>query len=132
MQMTQSPSPRTRAGVAPHDKHGSRWKLGAFIWPLWHRSATADSLRPNIPRPITPSLRGSIGRGASSNGESLVPEFFAAALLHEYELHDAVLIEARRRLEALETDPETDELPLVMARHEVFTRKRCIAQMLTG
>lgn len=69
---------------------------------------------------------------AISDGESLLPEFFAAALLQECELHDAVLLEARRRLEALEADPETDELTLVIARHEVFTRKRSIAQTFTG
>jgi hypothetical protein len=130
MQMMQSPSLRKPPRVAPHDEHGSRWKLGPFAWPLWHRRATTDSLTPDIARPITPSMQGSIGRGASS--ESLLPEFFAAALLQEYELHDAMLVEARRRLEALETDPETDELPIVMARHEVFSRKHNIAQTLTG
>ena len=131
MQMMQLPSPRTPPGVAPHDKHGSRWKLGPFTWPLWRGSATTDSLTPDISSAIAPS-HASIGRGASSNGESVLPEFFAAALLQEYELHDAALLEARRRLEALEADPETDELPLVMARHEVFRRKHNITQTLTG
>ena len=132
MQMVQSPSPRIPPQVAPHDKHGSRWKLGPFIWPLWRGGATADNLTPGISSPITSSLHGSNGHNASSNGESLLPELFAAALLQEYELHDAALLEARRRLEALEADPETDELPLVMARHEVFSRKHNIAQTLTG
>ena len=131
MQMMQLPSPRPPPGVAPHDKHGSRWKLGPFTWPLWRGSATTGSLTPDIPSAVAPS-HGSIGRGASSNGESVLPEFFAAALLQEYELHDAALLEARRRLEALEADPETDELPLVMARHEVFCRKHNIAQTLMG
>jgi hypothetical protein len=69
---------------------------------------------------------------AIPDGESPLPEFFAAGLLQERELHDAVLLEARRRLEALEADPGTDELTLVMARHEVFRRKYIIAQTLTG
>lgn len=69
---------------------------------------------------------------AISDGESPLPELFAAALLRECELHDAVLLEARRRLEALESDPGTDELTLVMARHEVFRRKHIIAQTFTG
>jgi hypothetical protein len=87
-------------------------------------------LTPGISSPITSSLHDSIGHNASSNGESLLPECFAGALLQEYELHDAVLAAARRRLEALEADPETDELPLVMARHEIFSRKHNIAQTL--
>ena len=132
MQMLQSPSPRTPAGVAPHDKQGSRWKLGPFGWPPLRRGATADNLTRGISSPIASSLHGSNGHNASSNGETALPEFFAAAILQEYELHDAVLIEARRRLEALEADPETDELPLVMARHEVFNRRHDIAQTLGG
>src|SRR5437016_1857211 len=132
MQIVQSPSPRIRPQVAPHDRHGGRWKLGPFTWPLWRRGATANNLTPGISSPITSSLHDSIGHNVSSNGESLLPEFFAAALLQEYELHDAALLEARQRLEVLEADPETDELPLVMARHEVFSRKHNIAQMLTG
>jgi hypothetical protein len=129
MQMVQSPSPRIPPQVAPHDKHGSRWKLGPFTWPLWRRGATADNLTPGISSPSTASLHDSTG---SSNGDRLLPEFFAATLLQEYELHDAALVEARQRLEALEADPETDELPLVMARHEVFNRKHNITQTLTG
>jgi hypothetical protein len=132
MQMLQSPSPRTPAGVASHDKHGSRWKLGPFGWPPFRRGATADNLTRGISSPIASSLHGSIAHNASSSGETALPEFFAAALLQEYELHDAMLIEARRRLEALEADPETDELPLVMARHEIFSRRRDIAQTLGG
>jgi hypothetical protein len=132
MQMVQSPSPRIPPEVAPHDEHGSRWKLGPFTWRLWRRSAATGNLRPGISSPITSSLHDSIGHNVSSNGESLLPEFFAAALLQEYELHDAALVEARRRLEVLEADPDTDELPLVMARHEVFNRKHNIAQTLTG
>ena len=127
MQMVQSPSPRIPPKVAPHDEHVSRWKLGPFTWRLWRRSAATGNLRLGISSP-----HDSIGHNVSSNGESLLPEFFAAALLQEYELHDATLVEARRRLEALEADPETDELPLVMARHEVFNRKHNIAQTLTG
>ena len=69
---------------------------------------------------------------AIPDGESPLPEFVAAALLQECELHDAVLLEARRRLEALEADPGTDELTLVMARHEVFRRKHIIAQTFAG
>jgi hypothetical protein len=62
------------------------------------------------------------------DGDNPLPEFFAAALLRERELHDAVLVEVRRRLQALEADPETDELTLVIARHEVFMRKHTLAQ----
>src|SRR2546430_223105 len=132
MQMLQSPSPRTPPGVAPHAEHGSRWKLGPFGWPLFRRGATADNLTRGILSPSASSPHGSIGHNASSNGETAPPEFFAAALLQECELHDAVLIEARRRLEALEGDPETDELPLVMARHEIFNRRHDIEQTLRG
>jgi len=132
MQMMQSSGPRTPLQAAPHDQHGSRWKLGPFAWPLWRRGATADNLAPGTSSRISSSLHGSIGHNASLSGESPLPEVFAAALLQEYELQDAALVEARRRLEALEADPETDELPLVMARHEVFNRKHSIAQTLTG
>lgn len=69
-------------------------------------------------------------QGASIDSESPPPEFFAATLLYEFEAHDTVLREARRRLAALEADPETDELTLVTARNDVFRRKRSIAQML--
>jgi len=68
--------------------------------------------------------------GASTEGESPPPEFLAATLLYEFECHDTVLMEARRRLTALEADPETDELTLVTARNEVFMRKRSLAQVL--
>ncbi len=67
--------------------------------------------------------------GASMDGES-PPEFFAATLQYELELHDTVLREVRRRLAALEADSETDELTLAIARNEVFMRKRYIAQKL--
>src|ERR1700681_2445571 len=60
MQMMQLPSPRPPPGVAPHDKHGSRWKLGPFTWPLWRGSASTGSLTPDISSAIAPS-RGSIG-----------------------------------------------------------------------
>jgi hypothetical protein len=129
MQLPTFPSPRTLPGVAPHEKHRSRWNLGLFSWPIWHGSAATDSLTPGTPRPINSSLQGWTRHNASSDGE---PEFFAAALLQECELHDAALLESRRRLEALEADPQTDELTLVMARHEVFTRKRAIAQTFTS
>jgi hypothetical protein len=66
--------------------------------------------------------------GASTDAESPPPEFLAATLLHDFELHDVMLEEARRRLAALEADPETDELTLAMARNEVFMRKRILAQ----
>jgi len=132
MHLPQFPSPRTPPGVAPHDKHRSRWKLGLFTWPIRRGSAGADSLTPGTSSPINSSPHGSTRRSASSDSESPLPEFFAAALLQECELHDAVLLEARRRLETLEADPETDELTLVMARHEVFTRKRSIALTFTS
>jgi len=132
MQLPQFPSPRTPPGVASQDKHRSRWKLGQFTWPIWHGSSTADKLVPGTSSPINSSLHGSTRQGASLDGESPLPEFFAAALLQECELHDAVLLEARRRLEALEVDPETDEFTLVIARHEVFRRKRSIARTFTS
>jgi hypothetical protein len=65
-------------------------------------------------------------------GDSVPLELSATWLLQECELHDEVLVEARRRLEALETDPETDELTLVMARHEVFRRKHEVARTFTS
>jgi hypothetical protein len=68
---------------------------------------------------------------ASSDGDSPLPKF-VAALLQECEFHDAVLADVRRRLEALEADPETDELTLVIARHEVFMRKHNLAQAFTS
>jgi hypothetical protein len=48
-------------------------------------------------------------------------------LLRDSESFDAALAEARRRLEAIEADPESDELTLVMARHEIFRHKGRIA-----
>jgi hypothetical protein len=113
MQMTQSPSSDTLPAIAPHDEHRSRWKLRLFTFTgrFRHRNATADS---------------------SMSGESVLPEFSTTALLQECELRDAVLADARRRLETLEADPETDELTLVMARHEVFRRKRKIAETFSG
>lgn len=111
MQMARLPGARTLRGIAPHDEHRSRWKLRLFTWPFRHRTATADSLM---------------------SGESAPLEFPATSLLQECELHDDVLAEARRRLEDLEADPETDELTLFMARHEVFRRKHEIAQMFAS
>jgi hypothetical protein len=132
MQMPRLPSPRTRPGVDPHEKHRSRWKLGLFTWPIWHGSATADSQTPATRSPINSTLQGSARHNASSDGDSPLPEFFAGALLRECELHDAALVEVRRRLEALEADPETDELTLVIARHELFMRKHDLAQAYTS
>ena len=68
--------------------------------------------------------------GASTDAESPPPEFVTATLLYDFELHDTVLEEARRRLAALEADPETDELTLVMARNEIFLRKRILARVI--
>jgi hypothetical protein len=132
MQMPRLPSPRTRPGVDAHEKHRSRWKLGMFTWPIWHGSGTADSLTPATQSQIKPTLQGSAQRSTSSHGDNPLPELFAGALLQECELHDAVVVEARRRLEALEADPETDELTLVIARHEVFMRKHNLAQAFTS
>jgi len=135
MQVMQSPSPRTRPRVAPHDEHdehGGRWKLGPLTWPLWRRGATTDNVTAGVSSPSTSPLYGSSVHNASSSGEGVQSEVCATALLQEYELHDAVLVEARRHLEALEADPETDELPLVMARHAVFSRKHYIAQTFAG
>lgn len=70
--------------------------------------------------------------GASTESENPSSELHAATLVYDLELRDAVLQEARRYLQALEADPETDELTLVMARNEVFMRKRSLAQMLTS
>jgi hypothetical protein len=89
-------------------------------------------LTPAIQSPINSALQGSTRHSASSDGDSPLPEFFAATLLQECELHDAVLVEVRRRLDTLEADPETDELTLVIARHEVFMRKHNLAQAFTS
>jgi hypothetical protein len=130
MQMPRSRSPRTSPEVAAREQHRSRWKLGPFTWPIWHGRATADSRTPGASSPINSSLQRPTRQSASSDDESPPPELYAATLRYDCELRDAVLQEARRRLEALEADPETDELTLVMARHEVFMRKRAIAQTL--
>jgi hypothetical protein len=67
-----------------------------------------------------------------TSGASEPIELSAIWLLQECELHDEALATARRRLETLEVDPDTDELTLVMARHEVFRRKHEIAQTFTS
>lgn len=59
---------------------------------------------------------------------SVAEEFCAIALLQLLECCDAALGEARRRLRALEADPATDELTLVVARLEVFLRRRELAK----
>ena len=105
MQMTQLSGAGTPRGIAPHDEHRSRWKLRLFTWPFRH----ANRLTPDAPI-----------------------ELCAISLLRECELHDEVFAAARRRLESLEMDPDTDELTLVMARHEVFMRKHQIAQEFTS
>jgi hypothetical protein len=130
MQMPQMPSPRTSPGVAPRDEHRSHWKLGVFTWPIWHRRAIADSLTRDTASTSNSSPPGLTRQSVGSDGEGPPPEYFAATLSYERELHDALLGEARQRLEALEADPDTDELTLVMARHEVFRRKISIAQAL--
>ena len=66
-------------------------------------------------------------RVRSATGVTLRTTFSAAALLQDLEFHDAVLAAALQRLAALEADPETDELTLVAARHEVLIRKMRIA-----
>jgi hypothetical protein len=108
MHMSQLSGAGTPRGIAPHDEHRGRWKLRLFTWPFRHRSSAADSL-------------------TSGGGE-----LSATSLLQECELHDEALAAARRRLEALEVDPDTDELTLVMARHEVFRRKHLIAETFTS
>jgi hypothetical protein len=67
-----------------------------------------------------------------TSGGSEPIELSATSLLQERELLDEVLAEARRRLEALEADSDTDELTLVMACHEVFRRKHEIAETFTS
>ena len=69
-------------------------------------------------------------RVRSATGVTLRTTFSAAALLQDLESHDAVLAAALQRLAALEADPETDELTLVAARHEVLMRKMRIAAQL--
>ena len=107
MQMAQLSGAGTPRGIAPHDEHRSRWRLRLFTWPFRH----ANRL--------------------TSDGSASI-EFCAISLLQECELHDEVFTAARRRLESLEMDPDTDELTLVMARHEVFMRKHQIAQEFTS
>jgi hypothetical protein len=111
MQMTPLPSVRMLRARVPHDEHRSRWKLRLFAWPFRHRVASAASLVP---------------------GGNVQLDLSVASLLRERELQDEVLADARRRLEALEADPGTDELTLVMARHEVFRRKHEIAATFTS
>ena len=101
----------TPRGIAPHDGHRGRWKLHLFTWPFRHRSSAADS---------------------STSGGSEPIGLSATSLLQECELHDEALAAARRRLESLESDRDTDELTLVMARHEVFRRKHQIAETFTS
>lgn len=110
MQMTQSGAGTAR-GITPHEKHRSRWKLPLFTWSFRHRDPAAGRL---------------------TSGESEPIELSATSLLQERELHDEVLVAARRRLETLEVDPDTDELTLVMARHEVFRRKHEIARTFSS
>ena len=107
MQMAQLSGAGTPRGIAPHDERRSRWKLRLFAWPFRH----ANRL---------------------TSGGSVPIDLCATSLLQECELHDEALAEARRRLECLEMAPDTDELTLVMARHEVFRRKHQIAQEFTG
>jgi hypothetical protein len=52
------------------------------------------------------------------------------AVLQDNERRDSELAEARQYLEALEADPESDELTIVMARHEIFRHKGRIAAQL--
>ena len=101
----------TARGIASHDEHRGRWKMRLFTWSFRHRSPAADSLTSGASEPI---------------------ELSATSLLQECERHDELLSAARRRLEALEVDRDTDELTLVMARHEVFRRKHEIAQTFTS
>jgi hypothetical protein len=107
MQMAQLSGAGTPRGITPHDEHRSRWKLRLFTWSFRH----ANRL--------------------TSDGSAPV-ELPAISLLQECELHDEVLAAARRRLESLKMDPDTDELTLVMAHHEVFRRKHQIAQEFTS
>jgi len=66
-------------------------------------------------------------RVRSATGVTLRTTFSAAALLQDLEFHDAALAAALQRLAALEADPETDELTLAVAHHDVFIRKVKIA-----
>jgi len=66
----------------------------------------------------------------STTGVTSRTAFSAAALLQDLEFHDAALAAALQRLAALETEPETDELTLAVARHDVFMRKAKIARQL--
>jgi len=107
MHLTPRPSARMPREVAPHDEHRSRWKLRMLAWRFRHRPANAASF----------SATGSVRTDLS-----------VSWLLQERELQDKALADARRRVESLEADPETDELTLVMARHEVFRRKHELAE----
>jgi hypothetical protein len=51
-------------------------------------------------------------------------------VLHGKERLDSELAEARQYLEALEADPGSDELTIVMAQHQIFRHKRRIAAQL--
>jgi hypothetical protein len=57
-------------------------------------------------------------------------ELWNLCLLQDSERRDVTLVEARRRVEAIEADPESDELTLVIARQEIFRHKRRIAAQL--
>ncbi len=114
MQMPRLLSSRMRREVVPQAKHVRRWSLHLFSRPIW-RSSTAPANSPTRER-----------HGASADNECPPAEFLAATLLYECELRDSVLCEARQFLAALEADPQTDELTLVMARQEVFMRRRSI------
>jgi hypothetical protein len=97
MGLMQSVSGRTRRIVAIEAKPNSRWRLRLFAKPR------------REPR------------------ESGASESFSTFLLQELERHDGPLTEARQRLAELEADPETDELTLLIARHDVFLRRRTLA-----
>ena len=45
---------------------------------------------------------------------------------------DRQLAIARDYLELLEADPETDELPLMIARNQLLEHKRALAKILAG
>ena len=55
-----------------------------------------------------------------------------AEFFHQWEQLDAQLTTAREYLELLEADPATDELPIVIARHELLLCNRELASAIAG
>jgi hypothetical protein len=55
-----------------------------------------------------------------------------AEFLEDWEEPDGQLATAQEYLALLEADPATDELTIVVARHDVLQRKRSVARAVAG